>query len=529
MMRLAKTVVLAVCLLHASRFVSGGDVGVPKDLGNVAGAELSPDGKILVVFEEQSDLKDAKTQTREIKGSQMRAFETKTGRQKWLQRLPRCMAAGMPGVLKFSPDGKTMALALGPSDSVEMALEPNRELTPSDVAIMANSVGLFDVETGTLLHRFKTAMETTMGGMGFSPDSQLLALESPGFDPLSLAPGMPQNTPRDSEEKPYSLVLWRTSDGKKQQVFHPGDTFLCPALSPDGKLLASIGCHMQGTGRPGEMSGGDVFLRLWDLASGKSVAEVKVGPYAPGYKLLFSHDGKYLAGTLGDPGGVGGMGGFGGGRLGGGGAGQLPGQLPPGVNRMTKAIPNSKAAKTPAPMNDTAGALRVHVWEVPKLRAKGKSDPLNDAFDAGELVAFTSDSKAISYVAWVGKPTDAVQKLILWDWDAKKRGAVKGDVPPGSTFWTIANSPRGTTFATIGKDGLLRFFDTHTGKEQGQVKTEIPKDMFSNANVMPRLTFSGDGSTLLLVCPQATNQLMLWNAASVIKEKTKKDEKPDKS
>lgn len=75
-------------------------------------------------------------------------------------------------------------------------------------------------------------------------------------------------------------------DGKLIRVFEKGRVVAFD-VSPDGKLLAAYGHDADGQGfdRP---------LRLWDVATGKEAAAIRVYP-RPDYALRFSPDGKRLA------------------------------------------------------------------------------------------------------------------------------------------------------------------------------------------------------------------------------------------
>ena len=57
MFRLVAVALVAVTLVHFNRFATGAELAVPKDLGTVANAGISQDGKLLVVLEEMSEEK----------------------------------------------------------------------------------------------------------------------------------------------------------------------------------------------------------------------------------------------------------------------------------------------------------------------------------------------------------------------------------------------------------------------------------------------------------------------------------------
>ena len=219
---------------------------------------LSPDGKTLAVVKDEYDCL-------------VQLIDTETGK-------PRIPEPGhSQGVLDlaFSPDGRLLAAAdrhrvklwdLVTSRVVHSwEIKSGRPLAFSpDSRMLAMTPGeghveLRDAGNGQLLHSL-SGPEDWITEIAFSPDGKRLA--AGGFDPR--------------------IWIWRTDDGKKEQVLDQKDETYALAFSPDGRSLIALG------GRH------DDSLRLWDLASGKEKFAGKVKANA--YKLAFLPDGKTLAG-----------------------------------------------------------------------------------------------------------------------------------------------------------------------------------------------------------------------------------------
>lgn len=141
----------------------------------------------------------------------------------------------------FSPDGRTLAIS------------------------EFNTVMLFDVATGTLLHTIDghVGRPQNVESMAFSPDSSLLATGSVHY---SLGKG--------------ELFLWNVTTGQRKKNFieHVGNVYSL-SFSPDGKILAV---------------GIDDTVHLMDAATGE-ISNIFPRKGRNVYSLSFSPDGKILA------------------------------------------------------------------------------------------------------------------------------------------------------------------------------------------------------------------------------------------
>lgn len=139
------------------------------------------------------------------------------------RRSPRVLT-GLTDIVwavKFSPDGRTLAIARGTSD--------------------AGRVELWDVESGTLKHSIK-GFDGTVWSISFTPDGRTMVSGSGGFHTNKIQEKLARR-----ERTPFvELKWWNTETGElKQRVELPGDDgiSLMAVHSPDGRSLATIEYH----------------------------------------------------------------------------------------------------------------------------------------------------------------------------------------------------------------------------------------------------------------------------------------------
>jgi RNA polymerase sigma factor (sigma-70 family) len=241
---------------------TGGEVRkISSDAGKVWALAYSPDGRTLATGDEDGAV---------------RLWDPATGKER------RSLDLGMKApvrVVRYSPDGKALAAGVG------------------------GSIRLWDVAEGKELRRWDD-LDYTVGNLAFTADGKTLA----GIGWVSSAVRLYDATtgkqrPPDAGHTNSVATLRFAADGKTlASVGRNGDRFfwdlaaqrgergpsgppqrmwICNALSPDGKTLATA-------------EGAEGLVRLWDFATGKELATLSSkGAEVNG--MAFSPDGRILA------------------------------------------------------------------------------------------------------------------------------------------------------------------------------------------------------------------------------------------
>ncbi len=437
-------------------------------------AVFSPDGKILVTMAGMAG-----------KDRTVKLWDVGTGQERATLKTP----TNNHGLI-FSPDGKTLATFLAPSqDSTlklwDVATAKERhtlqevaywEFSPDGKTLttgLGNTSKLWDVATGKLRAEFKAVNRTA-----FTPDGKTLA--TAGADgtvklwdattaqlrdtlrlkgqagPISVA-----FSPDGKTLLTYLLgtvQLWDVATSQDRATFQ-GQFDSCK-FSPDSKTLA-----MQVAG----------VVRLWDVATGKERATLeKVNRTVAADKLVFSPDGKTLATRFG----------------------------------------------TEIKLWDvTTGQLHAVLYATPiggDLALRGPArEPVSRAFD---MVVFSPDSKTVAtpmVMDWAtarGGFFTYLNALQLNDW-----GTTLWDVATGqerATFKgvrSVAFSPESNTLVAVGQEPRVKIWELATGQERAALNARPAK-------VGGPFILSPDGNTLVTMeeysSLQRNGTLKLWDVTT---------------
>jgi WD40 repeat protein len=223
----------------------------------------------------------------------LRLWDLSTGKQLWAFRPPTRHVMAVA----FAPDGRTVALA-------------------NDAGL----VMLLDAESGKERFRLQQ-VRNTVCGLAFSPDGHSLAV-CPDYDPVQVWDLKTRKETLRIERRPPEELRSATfsADGKMLRVTGlrdgPGDgaqrrVAEIRIFDASGKLLRTHRYDPTGTavgtfsvapdGKVGAVICWNEEVHLWDVASGKRLRRLAIGPVHPfaSGKPVFAPDGKVL--TFGDP------------------------------------------------------------------------------------------------------------------------------------------------------------------------------------------------------------------------------------
>jgi WD40 repeat protein len=315
-----------------------------------------------------------------------------------------------PSRVAFSPDGKTLVSAGGPTVRLwdpatgterarefeghnagvtAVALSPDRQL----LATAGEQVRLWDAQTG----KPGRVLATSAAALAFAPDGKTLA--TAGRDGI--------------------VHFWEVESGKETgQLKGHKHMLIAVAFSPDGKALASADVQ--------------ACVRVWDVGAAKETQQMDMKSGAERLALAFSPDGKTLACA--------------------------------GAWNDSSFLPKGGVSIQGVEMTPKEG-YAVLLWEASTgkevRRFTGPKDNI-------ETVAFSPDGKTVAAGSRDGRVVlwDADGgKELLYILAHPGPAAAETGAAPGVGF-----SPDGKTLATAGADGALRLWDAATARELGRLE-----------------------------------------------------------
>jgi WD40 repeat protein len=391
----------------------------------VSSLAFSPDGKTLVVAGSQDWAREGQPA--------MHLLELPSGKERLrLQELP----GSLEGVI-FSPDGKALA------------------------GINNKELYVWDLATGTRRHRFEQKKEQFffIGGVprvaiAYSPDGRYLA---------------------DTEEKTVALRDAVTGRELRQLQGHTTHV-IALAFSPDGKVLASSSIpplEVKPKGKPQAERGS---LRLWDLASGKSLREIVYGTRVnddPFQLLHFTSDGKVLAAWRREMGVT---------------------LYDVATCREIRTIAGTFAAIAFSADRKllATGGPTIRLWELPagrELRSFPGAPQMH-------VLTFSADGKLLA--AMDGERSGGVRL-----WDVARGQEIASSFGQRGSIQSLACSADGRTLYSAGSEGTIRVWDLTQAKE---------RRVFEDRNADFQLVaVSGDGHTIAAM--DAADAVTFWSAA----------------
>jgi WD40 repeat protein len=456
----------------------------------VFGLAFAPDGKTLAAGDH---------------GDTIRLWDPATGKTlRTLTKAPHVLGVA------FSPDGKLLA-SVGGDSKVYLRDRTTGKLLHSLVGHTRNTfcvafspdgqtiasggydgtVRLWDAASGREIRRFEGHAEGVLC-VAFSPDGLTIATGGPDFTLRlwDVASGRQRHkiarirgwvkglaflpdskTVVNSADTDPDVRFWDVATGKEvrrlRARYEDGGAL---ALSPDGKTLA--------------VAGRNSTIRLWDVASGQERFADR-GPTTRVMEMAFSPDGKWLAtaGQIQPP------------RIwevaaGGSRSHEVAADLPETNSPQTRAL-----AFTPNGRTLVAGDShhRLCFWDA----ATGKRLRELKGRDYGVVLHLSFSPKGDAFAAAGGN--DCVE---LWDVAANRTRTVK--FPEKGSVYGASPTFAAGKVATMGLDGVIRYWDTTSDKELSRFKAEDPQ---SHAN----LQLAPDGK-LLAVHRVDRNAVHLWDA-----------------
>jgi RNA polymerase sigma factor (sigma-70 family) len=497
-------------LLH--RFGDGGEA-------HLTAAALSPDGRVLAGRAAAGELS---------------LWEVSTGTL--LRQLKVLRRGDAP--LAFSPDGKTVAAADGPTlrlweaaTGKELwAVNGGRDLQAAAALVYSadgkaliwgdrgGHLNVWNAATGQELHRWDDEESRPISALAPAPDGRLFVVLGPARGAAGGLARMWDVTRgkevwRLAEEakniataafSPDGKVLatgglrgpvcfWDAATGKELRRCAGSLSALCVAFAPDGKTLASGGGGAFGVS-------GDQAVHLWDVERGREIRRADDGHQATVCSVAFTADGKDIVSGSWE-GSV---------RVWNAATGaQRRRVAPPGDEHLVRGASSSITSTVSPDGNTIASAawervepnsrLKVRLWDGESARElNGWSRDLGNG--AAHTLLFSPDGKTVACALWKAAPADQVQ---LWETaTGKERPAIRGGFP--------AFSPDGKLLATapFGErqgPGSVTLWEADTARKL--CTTRMPEGRAH------RLLFSPDGRTLAAVSNMAGNKqsvIHLW-------------------